>query len=698
MVVAGAIAAALVFVGAVWWFQKTCHLVQYLFFTRYALASGAVLLVFPIVSVSSKGMKEFTGNLFDLGPVQLGLVSFLAILVSWAAALSLGVLYLAIPKRCGQTFVKARPHEPNRLPAIPEWAGALLASLPALPTIAVAYFRSTADARLAGVAGAAGAAAVFYAAWAKVGRPTAHKLARKFRKAPAPAADHVERLHPLNVGVFLAVALGTYLGFGIAAFPAWRTAENCPALAFVLLLLMLGCLGLNLLAFLLDFYRVPVLALAAIVSLFSVTIFGSDHHYEIKPWTSPVAGPLGPAEAMKAWLKTHPAGRHPTVVFVAASGGGIKAATWTATVLAGLREEDVLGERFASSIVLVSSVSGGSVGSMYFLEGYEECGPPSVDRARGAIEHAGTSSLAAVGWGLAYPDFLRIGLSIFVPGDWDRGWALEERWRLFLREPGATLSDWRTGIAEGWRPVPIFNATIVETGDRLTMSPVDVPQDELKQIHQALTSHNPGLLPPRRDFRNLYPGKDLRVLTAARLSAAFPWVSPVARPGDVSIRESERWHVGDGGYFDNEGVVSALEFMEKSLGQLFEDPPKPPRRKAVLLRIRASPDPDPPESEGEWISSLAGPLLTMLAVRTASQTARNDVDVDRFCESWRCMGLEVEEVNLVLDAKTAMSWHLTKPELDGIHGAWRAILEDSKPAAQKTENGRELHKLRNLFP
>jgi hypothetical protein len=54
---------------------------------------------------------------------------------------------------------------------------------------------------------------------------------------------------------------------------------------------------------------------------------------------------------------------------VAAAGGGIQAAAWTARVLTGL--EEICAEkrpgRFVQSLKLLSGVSGGSVGIMYFV-------------------------------------------------------------------------------------------------------------------------------------------------------------------------------------------------------------------------------------------------------------------------------------------------------------------------------------------
>jgi len=442
-----------------------------------------------------------------------------------------------------------------------------------------------------------------------------------------------------------------------------------------------------------DPYRLPVLVTALLVSAFTYTIFNSDHAYEVRTWEG-TPPPLGPAEATKAWIDHHPVDEFPAVVFIAASGGGIKAAVWTSTVLAGLTEDKAIGTKFPRSVVLLSTVSGGTVGAMYFVNAYKDGRPPGPAEARAGVAKAGTSSLSAVAWGLAYPDFWRIVFSPAVPADRDRGWALEERWRIALDDPGQTLSTWRAGIQQGWRPVPIFNATVVETGDRLTISPIDVPQGD-RGAGLVRTQKTPR----RLDFRDLYPGRDLHVATAARLSATFPWVSSVARPGDRTIPESQRYHVGDGGYFDNDGVVSALEFMDEALGQLYEEPPKRAPRTAVLIRIRASPlSKKAGAKDGDgWVHSLAGPLLAMLNVRTASQTVRDDDEVDRFQAYWECSGVTVRVVSFVLTVDASMSWHLSPEEKDAIESEWRGLAVDADKESPERPGGRDLRELRSLF-
>ena len=135
-------------------------------------------------------------------------------------------------------------------------------------------------------------------------------------------------------------------------------------------------------------------------------------------------------------------------------------------------------------------------------------------------------------------------------------------------------------------PVFAFNATLVETGQRLIVAPVRGP----------LTAGGDG--PTAVEFLNVFPRTHPRLSTAARLSATFPYVTPAARaateqipqPDDTADRVAT-YHVVDGGYADNEGAVTSVDWInrllvhysraENILGRPFDH--------VLLIRIQAFP-------------------------------------------------------------------------------------------------------------
>jgi len=363
-----------------------------------------------------------------------------------------------------------------------------------------------------------------------------------------------------------------------------------------------------------------------------------------------------------------------TLVVVCASGGGIQASAWTARVLTGLQTR--YGDDFARAIGLISSASGGSVGTMHYLDHFDvNRGCPNPDNLDSVFDRATRNSLAATAWGLSGPDFLKaLCFPVFAPRRRDRGWAIEETWRRALQHGGAVLSDWGRFVEAGQMPCPVFNATVVETGDRLLLSP-------LAMKHALETGET-------EDFFSLYGAKDIDVVTAARLSATFPYVTPVCRP-DPKKEPASSFHVADGGYFDNFGISTAAQWIDKVV---LAAPRHLGIKRIQLLEVNAFPEPaEAADHPSGWVASIAGPLIALLNVRSSTQTARNTTELDllrRVC--WGKVRVDRIPLRFRLHEKDdprapfrgrgggyqpPLSWKLTRVEKEAVDTAWH-LLED----------------------
>jgi hypothetical protein len=478
--------------------------------------------------------------------------------------------------------------------------------------------------------------------------------------------DHQLRARHRFASVQLLISLLFYVALFVMRAWVPNLARAVPTLCLVLVLATLICWGLSGLAFFFDRFRVPLLLIVG-VYVWAVALWPqSDHFYRAVP--QPPYAPASPREILEARADA-------PVILVAASGGGIQAEAWTARVLSGIRQD--LGERFDHSLALVSSVSGGSVGAMLFLASYDhgrlapvgdlETYPPVVDAAR--------SSLDDVTWGLVYPDlvwsvvpFLKgVGGGHLFTGPnltSDRGTALERGWELGDGVKQGTLRRWQEEARAGTRPAIIFNATLVETGDRLLMS--------------TTTLGPSGDAIGRREFSRLYPDRDLPVATAARLSATFPYVTPAVRIPTPDLLQTA-YHVVDGGYYDNFGVSSLVEWLDTGL---LGDGRKPPA--VFIVEIRAfkspveTPDGKPKGERGGLFQSLA-PLETLLAVRDAAQLARNEFALS-FISRPHIYDVPIRVFTFEYvggcGASTAvpehvpLSWHLTPKEKRALAQEW----------------------------
>jgi hypothetical protein len=479
-----------------------------------------------------------------------------------------------------------------------------------------------------------------------------------------------------------------YTGLYIAAIGQWTVGHwvlNWPPVFFVVMILMLIGFLLQELALALNPYRVPVLLLVGLWVFLVYWINGMDHYFDLQPYRSAPAPTL--AEAARAWKVPMSKG-HRTLVVVTASGGGIQAVAWTARVLVGLHER--YQEPFACSLRLISAVSGGSVGTMYVLDRWQETpdGPALPDDAvafdgdrpapKSICERAMASSLEGTTWGLAFPDLLRVLTPFLVNKTDDRGARIEEVWRARLRHQDVQLTDWAPRVLDGSLPVAVFNATIVETGQRMLCSPVVGPTG--------------GSGPSKaRQLLKFFPDAHPYVTTVVRLSATFPYASPMCRPLDVNPPywpDRKTYHFCDGGYVDNEGMVTVINWLDQLLDNDYLGVQE--RRtlfdRVLLVRVM----PFPPEAHAVsaapdkgWLYSFLGPIEALENVRTASQVERNNLAVKLFKAAHPDVPLSdaIFYFSRATDESgqrddTPLSWMLTTRQKKAIESAWQDLVHE----------------------
>jgi len=422
--------------------------------------------------------------------------------------------------------------------------------------------------------------------------------------------------------------------------------------------------------------HVPVLL---VVGGFVYINAGLGNFYQLRePLTpAPARAPLKPEQAIDALFPSKD-GNGQVLTVVCASGGGIQASAWAAQVLTGLEEK--FHQPFTNSIGLISSVSGGSVGSMYYLE-HRFRHNNSALQTDEVLNEAEASSLEAALWGLIGPGPFRFFTS-FLPIRYskiDRGWALEQVWRGAARsiDPTAppindSLSEWRYALGQGKLPAVVFNATNVETGYPVLIGTTEVPE------HGNAIQIGDG---PRE-----YADADIAVATAARLSASFTYVSPVAsavcNDGQPCPPPGNSTDVCDGGYFDNFGVWSAVKWLRAVLKA------SPGRfKKVVILQIWAFPfhelgDLNNTEVK-QQVNQISAPVTAVLNVRTASQLSRNKFEIRLLQDQFP--GL-IEDVRFEASKGGPLSWMLPPTQKKQIESDW-----------DNASKGDEMKKLEKIY-
>jgi hypothetical protein len=216
-----------------------------------------------------------------------------------------------------------------------------------------------------------------------------------------------------------------------------------------------------------------------------------------------------------------------------------------------------------------------------------------------------------------------------------------------------TLGQAAKNLSNGTMPAFTLNTTVAESGGRFLLSNYLVPRAATTDLR------NTEFLPAESflqaygqdpccangpDGEKLFA--DLPLSTASRLSATFPVVSSATRiPRQYAKAAS---HFLDGGYFDNDGTASAIEFLYSVMNKRVLDErqaqsgnqPLPPAKplKVLLVEIRDGDDLDPnldqddledqsgyghPPAPWWTLNQLLGPLEGLWNAGHVSVTRRN---------------------------------------------------------------------------
>jgi hypothetical protein len=264
--------------------------------------------------------------------------------------------------------------------------------------------------------------------------------------------------------------------------------------------------------------------------------------------------------ALANWRAKFPTNKKPKMVFICVSGGGKRAALWTVTAL---QTADSLSEgELMNHTMLITGASGGLVGASYFREiklrqvKGEDIKPYS-NKHRYNIA---TDNLNPLIFSLLAND-LFVGFTKFEYGGQryvrDRGFTFEEELNIdtdsLMDKP---ITGYKDDELSGKTPMLVLAPTIVNDGRKLYISalPVSYLNSDILNFPTYNNVKVGGV-----DFHGLFleQGSDsLRFLSALRMSATFPYISPsTTLPTEPAIE------IMDAGISDNFGVSDAVKFL-----------------------------------------------------------------------------------------------------------------------------------------
>ncbi|HMQ75688.1 MAG TPA: patatin-like phospholipase family protein [Flavobacteriales bacterium] len=347
----------------------------------------------------------------------------------------------------------------------------------------------------------------------------------------------------------------------------------------------------------------------------------------------------------------------PPLVIVSTSGGGLRSMLWTYLCM---REIDsLLDGTLMTRTALITGSSGGAIGAAYYRQVARnaEEGGPSV-RDPGHVDNMSTDILNPVAFTLVTNDmFIRYqrvsdGTRLYTR---DRGFVFEQR----LNENTGGVLDVRLDqMAEDEREarMPLFMVapTCINDGRRLLIS---------AQPAAHLTSNAPSPTlqyrpePEAVEFRRLFAAQsagDLKLTSALRMSATFPYITPVVTlPSDPPLR------VMDAGIRDNYGFRTVGSFLREHRSWIARH-----TRGVVIMQMR---DKQKELEVREVSASLLGRLLDPARNVYGNFVRVQDQDYDQLMQelsTWSAVPVRVVDLQLRHDEREeiSLSWHLTAVE------------------------------------
>ena len=329
----------------------------------------------------------------------------------------------------------------------------------------------------------------------------------------------------------------------------------------------------------------PITGLLVVWALL-VPMVDNPSYHAVRQWPGAPAAPVTVEAYVARWQTDTP---HPTTgaspaLLVAASGGGIRAAYWTAAVLDCIVErtggtDDPCGADATDStvaarrrtVLAMSGISGGSLG----LAEYVTAVGMQWDPAAATAALPGTwyrSRLGAdflsptiAGWlfndganALLRPDE-GVDRAAVMERAWERTWPHDE-----LSAPFFT--DQRTGH----QPALLLNGFSVDDGCRVLTSPLATQPDRTAADCTRVSTDGsaPAVLSTVDLGAQLCPDRDIGYSTAALASARFPLVSPAGHLGSCAGAGSPI-DIVDGGYRETSGASTLVELwpeLQAALG------------------------------------------------------------------------------------------------------------------------------------
>lgn len=361
-------------------------------------------------------------------------------------------------------------------------------------------------------------------------------------------------------------------------------------------------------------------------------------------------------QSLENWKAKFPKDSKPQLIVINVSGGGLRSSLWTTKVLQEL-DENCFDGQLMKKAHLITGSSGGMLGAAFYrelryLKGYK--GRVGKEDLRSI----GQDALNPVANTLAVHDLLfRFRKIKYQNKEYlkDRGYAFDQK--INKNTNGIldySLGRYKTLEFNSELPTLLLSPTIVGDGRRLLMSTQGLSYLGVQPSYWLNSeSKNYDGVEYARLFKNQSP-MDISFLTALRLTASFPYITPL-----VNLPSKPPMELIDAGVRDNDGLELALRYIHKCKGWIDSN-----TSGVVIIQIKAN-RPDEiaiNESNQSRIDQLTLPINGVVQSFNNMQIYNKAI-----LTNWsnQLLDFPVEILRFSLADKTddlSLSWHLTESE------------------------------------
>jgi len=397
---------------------------------------------------------------------------------------------------------------------------------------------------------------------------------------------------------------------------------------------------------------------------------------------------------LENWKAKFPDERKPKLVMVAASGGGQRAALWTVKILQSIYE--IENGEVLKHTELLTGASGGVLGEAFFREIYlRSLTDPSVDPLDEKYLHQiSADNLNPIIFTLLVNDLLIRNQNFHYNGHEylkDRGYAFEDQLNKntegILEKP---ISAYKEPEFSGNIPLLPVSTLITNDGRKLVISPHSMSFFGTSMLGKFGADEKKQTI----DFLRFFEGhdsKNLRFLSALRMSATFPFITPNIELPTVPIMETM-----DTGLSDNFGIQDALRFMYVFQSWINEN-----TGGVILITIRDSEKITEiaPSFPPRIFEKVFTPLKNIYANWDNVQTIQNEVLFNYMAES---MPFDLERIEFEYAPEKVQAEELTESQetMQRASLNWRLTSREKKSILESIytlKNQSSLKRLQELF-